>query len=267
MAPARGTSRGYDPARVLTALAAQVESVRLAATGLTAEQRARPSGLAGWDVHHLLVHLAGQIDTVPKALSEPPPEATEPTADLTTWALSTGTAAESLDAATRREAAETEDGAAAVAASAERLEPVLEDAVRGDWLLPHPLGAMRAIDFTLTRLVELVVHSDDLARATGVKVRLDRYAVACTARLLADALAAKAPGRAVELRVPPFAAVQCVAGPRHTRGTPPNVVEAGPLTWIRLATGRVTWEAALDAAEITASGARADLSAHLPVLR
>ena len=66
--------------------------------------------------------------------------------------------------------------------------------------------------------------------------------------------------------MPPFVAVQCVAGPRHTRGTPPNVVEAGPLTWIRLATGRTSWQAALDAAEITASGPRADLSAQLPVL-
>ena len=266
MAPAPRRPRGYDPARVLNAFASQVESVRLAVAELTAEQRARPSGLGDWDVDHLVVHLAYQIDAVPRALTEPPPEATEPTVDLVTWALSTAQAAGQLDAQTRKEAAETDDPVTAVAAAAERLEPVLEDAVRTDWLLPHRIGAMRAVDFTLTRLVELVVHSDDLARATGVDVRLDRYAVACTARLLADALAAKAPGRAVELRVPPFVAVQCVAGPRHTRGTPPNVVEMGPLTWIRVATGRVAWQKALDAAEITASGPRADLSAQLPVL-
>ena len=58
---------------------------------------------------------------------------------------------------------------------------------------------------------------------------------------LLDLLAADAPGRAVEVRVPPYAAVQCVEGPRHTRGTPPNVVEMDPVTWVLLATGRLSW--------------------------
>jgi len=118
----------------------------------------------------------------------------------------------------------------------------------------------------VTRLVELVVHSDDLTRATGVRVPLARQALATTVRLLADALAAKAPGASVEVRIPPFAVVQCVEGPRHTRGTPPNVVETDPLTWIRLATGRTDWDRELDAAHLTASGERADLRPHLPVL-
>jgi uncharacterized protein (TIGR03083 family) len=125
---------------------------------------------------------------------------------------------------------------------------------------------MRALDFTVTRLVELVVHSDDLTRATGVAVPLERQALAAACRLLADALAAKAPGNSVEVRVPPFAAVQCVAGPRHTRGTPPNVVETDPLTWIRLAAGRVSWTAAVDSAGVSASGDRADLGPYLPVM-
>jgi uncharacterized protein (TIGR03083 family) len=125
---------------------------------------------------------------------------------------------------------------------------------------------MRALDFTVTRLVELVVHSDDLARATGRAVELDRHAVAAVVRLLADALAAKAPGNAVEVRIPPYAAVQCVEGPRHTRGTPPNVVETDPLTWIRLATGRTPWPTALKSAAISASGDRADLTPYLPLL-
>jgi len=67
------------------------------------------------------------------------------------------------------------------------------------------------------------------------------------------------------VRVPPYGAVQCVAGPRHTRGTPPNVVETDPLTWVDVATGRVTWDAAVQAGRIRASGTRADLSDHLPV--
>jgi hypothetical protein len=69
------------------------------------------------------------------------------------------------------------------------------------------------------------------------------------------------------VRIPPYAVVQCVEGPRHTRGTPPNVVETDPLTWVRLATGRLEWATALDEAKVSASGERADLSALLPLLR
>lgn len=79
-------------------------------------------------------------------------------------------------------------------------------------------------------------------------------------------LAAGAPGRSVEVRVPPVAAVQCVAGPRHTRGTPPNVIETDPLTWFLLATGRLGWAEAVDSGSVRASGARANLSAYLPVV-
>ena len=85
-------------------------------------------------------------------------------------------------------------------------------------------------------------------------------------RYLLDLLAARAPGRAIEVRVPPYAAVQCGEGPRHTRGTPPNVVETDPVTWIRLATGRLTWAEASGSGQVAASGVRADLSAFLPVV-
>ena len=85
-------------------------------------------------------------------------------------------------------------------------------------------------------------------------------------RLLAEILAAQAPGRSVEVRVPPFVAVQAIDGPRHTRGTPPNVVETDPVTWLRVATGRVPFAAAVADGTVRASGNRADLSDHLPVL-
>jgi hypothetical protein len=85
-------------------------------------------------------------------------------------------------------------------------------------------------------------------------------------RYLLNLLAARAPGRAIEVRVPPYAAVQCGEGPRHTRGTPPNVVETDPVTWIRLATGRLTWAEASGSGQVAASGVRADLSAFLPLL-
>jgi hypothetical protein len=85
--------------------------------------------------------------------------------------------------------------------------------------------------------------------------------VKTTARWLAQ----QVPGRSVELRVPPHVAVQCIPGPRHTRGTPPNVVETDAATWLRLATGGLTWDQALADGKVSASGNRADLSAHLPL--
>ncbi len=94
-----------------------------------------------------------------------------------------------------------------------------------------------------------------------------RMTVATAVRYLLEELAERAPGNSVEVRVPPFGATQCVAGPRHTRGTPPNVVEMQPDTWIALATGGLEWQAALDAARVIASGARADIAPLLPLIR
>ncbi|WP_425413203.1 sterol carrier family protein [Micromonospora matsumotoense] len=84
-------------------------------------------------------------------------------------------------------------------------------------------------------------------------------------RTLLTVLAERAPGRSVEVRVPPYGAVQCVPGPRHTRGTPPNVVEMAADTWLALATGRLSWAQAVTDGRVQVSGNRADLSAHLPL--
>nr|WP_250214532.1 sterol carrier family protein [Acrocarpospora catenulata] len=93
-----------------------------------------------------------------------------------------------------------------------------------------------------------------------------REAGRAAVRHLLDALVSVAPGRSVEVRVPPFAAVQCVEGPRHTRGTPPNVVEVDVRTWLELATGVVSWADAVRDGRVRASGSRADLSGYLPLL-
>src|SRR5690625_4710363 len=85
-------------------------------------------------------------------------------------------------------------------------------------------------------------------------------------RFTLEELAATSPGNSVEVRVPPAGAVQAVAGPRHTRGTPANVVETDMATWLRLVTGRLTWADALAAGAVTASGTRADLSGLLPLI-
>jgi hypothetical protein len=85
----------------------------------------------------------------------------------------------------------------------------------------------------------------------------DRNALASAVRLTARTLAAVAPGASVELRVPPFVAVQCVAGPKHTRGTPPNVVETDPRTWLLLATGLLGLADAQTTGAVRVSGSRA----------
>ncbi|WP_374111194.1 sterol carrier family protein [Nocardia sp. JCM 34519.1] len=95
-----------------------------------------------------------------------------------------------------------------------------------------------------------------------------RTELAAAVRTTVRALAASAPGHSVEVRVPPFVAVQCIEGPRHTRGTPPNVVETDPRTWLLLATGLLGFDAAVESGAVTASGTRAAEVAHwLPVAR
>ena len=78
-------------------------------------------------------------------------------------------------------------------------------------------------------------------------------------------LVKRAPGRAIEVRIPPYAAIQCGDGPTHTRGTPPNVIEMDATTWLSLACGETSWQDAMERGSISASGARADLSEYLPI--
>lgn len=93
----------------------------------------------------------------------------------------------------------------------------------------------------------------------------DRTAVTTAVRFTLEELADVAPGHTVEVRVPPAGAVQAVEGPRHTRGTPPNVVETDPQTWLGLATGAVAWGDAVADGRVRASGERADISWLLPL--
>lgn len=95
-----------------------------------------------------------------------------------------------------------------------------------------------------------------------------RTELAAAVRLSARALAQDAPGNAVEVRVPPFVAVQCLEGVRHTRGTPPNVVETSPRQWLLLATGLAELSEAIENHQVSASGHRAaDIAAYLPIVR
>jgi hypothetical protein len=96
----------------------------------------------------------------------------------------------------------------------------------------------------------------------GCRPAPDRDVLAAAVRLTARTLADLAPGASVEVRIPPFAAVQCISGPRHTRGTPPNVVEADPRTWLLLATGLLSLKAAKATGALTLSGSRAGEIGH-----
>jgi hypothetical protein len=90
--------------------------------------------------------------------------------------------------------------------------------------------------------------------------------VATAVRFSLEELAARAPGRTLEVRVPPYGAVQCVEGPRHTRGTPPNVIEMDAATWLGLVTGRSDWVRAMAGGTVHASGQRATLAGLLPLV-
>ncbi|WP_030392491.1 sterol carrier family protein [Kitasatospora purpeofusca] len=270
-------SRTYQPARVAAALAAQTGALRDAVRRLcerpdAEESLTRPTRLGEWRVRELLAHLAVQIEWLPAHLDDPV-EGRAPL-DLPRWVERVGALGPLLDEQARARAADGFDGdPASVAAAFDRAA----DALLGALARPEAadparrfeirLGSMALTDFLVTRLVETVVHADDLADALGPDAfPHDRQAVAAVTRMLADAFAELVPGGAVELRVPPYAVVQAVEGPRHTRGTPPNVVETDPLTWIRLATGRADWADAVDSAALSASGERSDLRTYLPVL-
>lgn len=273
--------------------------------GLTADQWACPSVLPGWAVADLAVHVTQVLRTVGETLARPLPDVEPVTAaEYVSGMRGAGEQIRERDRAGGRGPAEVLDAlraeqARAVAALDAVLGPVVgaqpvpprrgrvaaaavagagsvtnrmvgaEGARAATTIVVHaPRGPLRLEDFLASRAVELVVHTDDLARSVPGQPppELDAGGLRTAVRMLADLLAAVAPGRSVEVRVPPYAAVQCVEGPRHTRGTPPNVVETDPLTWIRLASGRQDWTAAIADGSVAASGARSDISPYLPLL-
>ncbi|GES31864.1 sterol carrier family protein [Streptomyces angustmyceticus] len=254
--------RRYDPKKTRSAVTAQLAHVQQAVRALAPGQLALPTRLGDWTVRELVAHLSMAVGSVARSLEGPVPERAEAT--LLEWSSATAPRAVDIDERTRALAAAHDPVALLERTAAEFAETVAT--VPDDRLLPVRPGAMPLAEVLVTRCVELVVHSDDLAAATGTVIPFDRQALAATTRLLADTLADRAPGGSVELRIPPFAVVQCVAGPRHTRGTPPNVVETDPLTWIRLAAGRTSWAEELGAATISASGERSGLGGLLPLL-
>jgi hypothetical protein len=127
------------------------------------------------------------------------------------------------------------------------------------------MPARRAVDPAAARAAVLALEQwlrDDREPAP------DRAGLAAAVRLTARALADVSPGGSVEVRIPPFVAVQCIPGPQHRRGNPPNVVETDPRSWLLLATGLLSVPEAVSAGVLTLSGSRAaDIEGLLPVVR
>jgi uncharacterized protein (TIGR03083 family) len=259
-----------QPEALSSALLEQSRAVFDWLRDLSAEEFKRPTVLPDWDVRTLTGHLILVHRGLAKALSQPTSERPLPNAEYVR------TYRRNVDSITERTRAATSDhsGPALVsqldlaigelAATLSAAE--LKSAIRAS------RGPVQATDFVATRIVEVVVHADDLTRSLPDRrpVPLHRAALSRCTRTLAEILANQQPGRSVEVRVPPYAAVQCSTsgdpGPRHTRGTPPNVVETDALTFMRLATGRISWDDGVSAGTVTASGLRANLSSILPVL-
>ena len=218
-----------------------------------AADQAAPTRCAGWTVADLDRHLG--IVTARLGQLVAGAVAGRPDADVAGWAAALPGLAGRIDADAHDPAAPT------LAVAVKLVRPVLHAADPAH-VVTQLTGTHTVFDAALFRLIESVVHGLDLPQPLVPNNRALAYVV----RALAEILVARAPGRSVEVRVPPHVAVQCVEGPRHTRGTPPNVVECDPVAFVELCAGRVRWADAVADGRVRASGERADLQAWLPLL-
>jgi uncharacterized protein (TIGR03083 family) len=257
-------ARRVEPGSAWSAYRAGHDVVRDWLAALPADVMALPSVLAGWTVKDLAAHLALVANSV--ARLTPAPRGEQPLS-IAQYVARYAEVADAIDTDTRAQAEKGDPLTAMDQRSAAAGETVQR--FKGtDPVVAAGRGPIRLSDYLVTRCIEIAVHADDLARSVpGIErpvppAETERLAVRALLAVLAEA----APGRSVEVRVPPYAAVQCIAGPRHSRGTPGNVVETDPTTWLRLACGRVSWVDAVESGHVDASGERADLSPHLPLL-
>lgn len=250
------------------AYAAGHDAVRAWLARLPAATWPRPSALPGWTVADLAAHVLDD----PRLVAGLTPAAHGVRArSVAAFLESLAAASRAIADTARKLAAAVESPDALLALHRDNCvaaDRVLDELGEGDPVVVACEVPIRLSGFLAARAVELAIHADDLARSVpdaappAMPHEVTRRAV----RTLLDVLAERAPGRAVEVRVPPYAAVQCAGGPRHTRGTPSNVVETDATTWLRLAAGRMPWAEALATGALSASGGRADLSRHLPLL-
>ncbi len=225
-------ARRDDP-KLVPAVAGQWERIAQRVDALADEELARPGRLPGWSIADHAVHVLGAAAALAAAIAGTSPPDTDrlPAADPLRLRLHGCVAA-----------------AVAELDGVDLARPVMTAA-----------GGTRLGDFLVTLALDGVVHGLDL----GVDPARDALRIAV--RTITGLLAARAPGRCVEVRVPPFAAIQVIEGPRHTRGTPPNVVETDPVTFVDVVVGRLSWVDAVADGRVRASGSRADLRPFLPL--
>jgi uncharacterized protein (TIGR03083 family) len=225
----------------------------------------KPTRLGTWTVRELVAHLASNVDAVSRGLArdEPDGEVVGVLAYLSSMRDYAPAVAERAVELSHR---------VSPATLKQRLRDALatatEDLVGTSLtrVVGVRLGSVRLGDFLVTRCVEGVVHGLDLRAATGVPATPDPTALAVVVKTFTALLVTTAPGRSVEVRIPGHVAIQVGDGPRHTRGTPPNIVEADPETFVEVCAGRLAWADAVDSGRIVASGLRADLSPYLPLI-
>ena len=212
-----------------------------------------PTLIPGWRTREMVTHMVRGLGVILGS----PPTGKRASIDVNGWAAAIPAAAAGIDESARHDVGtidELRDQVLHNAALVAELTP--------DDVLETKRGPMRADDVIITRCIEVTLHSLDLATAAPLDDTCTRIVV----RSLLDVLAMRHPGRSVEVRVPPYAAVQCIEGPTHTRGTPANTVECDGVTWLRLAGGRLSWADAVGEGRVRPSGIRADLSPVLPLL-
>jgi uncharacterized protein (TIGR03083 family) len=251
---------GIDGGKVAAAYLDQWALTREWCDGI--EDWSATSVIDGWTLRDLVAHFGLVADSIRAAadvMSEDQP------LRLGDYIAKYADGAGAIDERTR-EAASGDGFLYTVDATAAAAEQAIAG-VDGNPVVAARRGPIRWVDFLRTRCIELTVHSDDLTQSVGGDgPPVSRPCLQVSTRALADVLGWRAPGRSVEVRVPPFAAVQCIEGPRHTRGTPSAVVEMDPLTFCRLAAGRVSWQSAVASGGVQASGLRTDLAPYLPLL-
>ena len=251
---------GIDVRKVVDAYLDQWAITREWCEGI--DEWTAPSVLDGWTMRELVAHFGLVANTIVSASTQ---IVGERPLRLGDYIASYADVAEGIAQHTR-DVAVSDAFLYAVDASAEQAETALRS-VEGNPVVRAPRGPIRWVDFLRTRCIELTVHSDDLAQSVeGYGPPMSRPCLQVSTRALADVLSWRAPGRSVEVRVPPFTAVQCVAGVSHKRGTPPAVVETDPVTFCRLAAGRLRWDAAAASGALQFSGLRTDLTPYLPLL-
>ncbi len=257
----------YDELRA--AVSEQYARIATAVEAMPDSAFALPTRLGEWRVDALIAHLVGNLDYLVDGLARQSAAGLAPTG-LSYRERPAEEQARIAALAQEKAVGQLPDELrerlrVAVDATSRSLDKEETDRV----VVIEERGPILLSEYLVTRCTEGVVHGLDLAAAVRVTIDPEPRALRAVVRLLADRLVERAPGRSVEVRIPGPAgcAVQCVEGPRHTRGTPGSVVEVrDALVWVELATGRVRWVDAVSDGRVSASGERADLTSYLPVL-